>query len=156
MVTALWVTLAIFTLISTSLLRATVRLTAKKSDNGWDNALTYVAVTGVLVAFPIRWMVSSHSIWLIALAPAVLWVGQAIALRLIYQVSLARAVVVGALHSTFTALAVGLVMFVAGMIVAYVLYGKIVSDPLGAILILLRWLGVPLPFEAPSTGSGQA
>ncbi|MBI4815278.1 MAG: hypothetical protein HY791_03400 [Deltaproteobacteria bacterium] len=150
MVASLWVTLALFTLISTLLLKTTVRLTAKKSDNGWDNAMTYIALTGVLVAFPIRWMVTSHSLWLMALAPAALWLAQTIALRAIYQVSTTRALLMGMLHSTLTSLVVGLLMFLAGVVVAYLLYGKIISDPLGAILVLLRWLGISLPFETPN------
>src|SRR5882724_3737011 len=95
---AAWVTFGLIAIISTLLLKLTIRVVAKSSDNGWDNALAYGVVT-LLMAIPLSWMLKSGSWILYGMAPLFVWAAQTIALRVIYQVATLRAWAIGLVHS---------------------------------------------------------
>lgn len=146
MTTAFWMAITAVALIWLLLLRLCVRVVGKNLDNGWDNALGYAVATG-LMAIPVQWLVGTRS-WAILLIPMVMWVGQTVALRVIYEIRTWRAVLLGALHFCITSFVVGVMTVLTGAIAAYLLYGKIISDPLWLVMLVLRLIGIELPFEA--------
>ena len=140
---AAWITFGVIALISTVLMRTIVRFFAKKADNGWDNAIAYTLVT-VLLAVPIRWMFQSESYLLMALIPPVCWAVQTIALRMIYEVRTIHAWILGMVHAMVSTTVVGGMSLTAGVVAAYILYGKIISDPMFLIRLILRLIGIEL------------
>lgn len=147
MTTAFWIAATTVAVLWILLLRVSVRVLGKSLDNGWDNAIGYAIATGLL-AIPVHWMVGTRS-WLVLLVPLVVLVGQTLALRVIYEIHTAKAVLLGAFHFAVTSLVVGGLTIIAGAVAAYVLYGKIISDPLWLVMLVLRLIGIELPFEAP-------
>ncbi|MCK6544990.1 hypothetical protein L6R52_03925 [Myxococcota bacterium] len=142
--TAAWIAFAIVAILSTLLLRLSVRVVAKGADNGWDNALAYGVVT-LLLAFPVGWLIGAG--WIGALfAPLVVWIVQTVALRLIYEVPPLRAWALGVVHALLTTITVTSLTITAGLVAAYILYGKIISDPMFLIRLILRLIGIELPF----------
>jgi ABC-type spermidine/putrescine transport system permease subunit II len=79
-------------------------------------------------------------------APLVLWLGQVITLRIFYELSLGRAMLLGIVHSMLTGLISTVLALIAGAIAAYVIYGKIISDPLILLRLILRLIGIEPPF----------
>lgn len=150
MTLAFWIALAAVVLISTLTLKGTVRVLAKGADNGWDNAFGYVLVSTALLWFPVRWMLSSGSWTLMLLAPFVCWVVQVIALKIIYQINPLHAWMVGVTHTVLATFVTTTVAIGTGVVLAYILYGQIISDPVRVIRIILRLIGIELPFELPS------
>ena len=151
MTTAFWIAITAVALLWILLLRMSVRVVGKNLDNGWDNAVGYAIATALLV-IPIQWLVGTRS-WAILLVPIVLWVGQTLALRVIYEIPSWQAALLGILHFVVTSFVVGVLMVVTGAIAAYLLYGKIISDPLWLVMLVLRLIGIDLPFDH-STCSG--
>ncbi len=145
MSTALWLAAVLVALVFVLSLRLSVRLVARNADNGWDNALGYALFTFML-GFPIRWALGTHSLWLIAFLPLAAWLAQTWALRFIYQLGTGRAWLLGALHGLFAAVSISALTLTAGAIAAYVLYGKIVADPMWLVRVILDLLGIQLPF----------
>lgn len=143
MTTAAWVAFAIVAIVSTLLLRLTVRLLAKEADNGWDNALTY-GITTAILAFPVGWMLKAGVFWA-ALAPALVWTVQTTALTFIYEVRALRAWGIGVVHTVLVTMATTTLALAAALVAAYVLYGKIISDPMFLIRLILRLIGIELP-----------
>lgn len=141
MVTAAWIAATATALCWVLLLRLTIRVFGRGADNGWDNALAY-AVATVVLFFPARWMIGSRSLLLISLAPALVWAGQIVALKVIYEVKALRALMIGATHTVVTSAVVSTLALATGVVVAYVMYGKIISDPMILIRILLRLIGL--------------
>jgi hypothetical protein len=141
---AAWVTFGLAAIISTLLLKLTVRVLAKNADNGWDNALAYGVAT-LLIAIPVSWMLKSGSWLLYGLAPLFVWAGQTIALRVIYQVRTLRAWAIGVVHATVTGTACTALALGVAFVAAYILYGKIISDPMFLIRLLLRLIGLDVP-----------
>ena len=82
---AFWVTFGLIGVIQALLLKAMVPLLARSAENAWDNAAAYAIVSGLLVYFPVRWMVAADGWTLTVLAFAVLWAGQTAALRVYYS-----------------------------------------------------------------------
>ena len=145
MTIALWISLATLVLIAAVTLKLTVRLLAPKIDNGWDNALGYVLLT-TLLTVALRFVAGTGSWLLIGLSPLLAFVDQTVALKVIYEITALRALVLGMVHLAFTTFVVGGITMAVGAIVAYVWYGRIIADPLLIIRALLKWLGIELPF----------
>lgn len=143
---ALWTTAAIVAITWTLCLRLSVRLTAKGADNGWDNAIGYGVAT-LMLWVPLKWMFDGHHWALMSIFPALLWAGQTFALRWIYELKLLRAWLLGLVHAVIASVVIGTMTMAAGAVAAYLLYGRIVSDPLWLIGIILRLIGIELPFE---------
>jgi hypothetical protein len=142
--TAAWISLAVVTLVSILAMKGTVRLAAGKVDNGWDNAVAYVIASGVVVV-GCAWVASMG--WFFAfLVPLLAWTAQTIAIKQIYQVRLARAWLIGTLHTFVTSTIVGAIGLSIAFVAAYILYGKIISDPMFLIRLLLKLIGIELPF----------
>ena len=146
---ALYTTAAVVAIAWTLCLRLSVRLVAKTADNGWDNALGYGLAT-VLLWLPLKWMFDGHHWALMTIFPGLLWAGQTVALRWIYEIRLLRAWLLGVVHALIAGVVVGSMAVTAGAIAAYVLYGRIVSDPLWLIGLILRLIGIELPFDLPA------
>lgn len=146
---ALWTTALVVATLWTLCLRFSVRFVAKGADNGWDNAIGYGVAT-VLMWVPLKWMFDGHHWALVTLFPGLLWAGQTLALRWIYEVRLLRAWVLGVVHALVAGAVIGTTASIAGAIAAYILYGRIVSDPLWLIQLLLRLIGIELPFTLPA------
>jgi hypothetical protein len=144
---AAWVTFGLVAVISALLLRLTVRIVAKESDNGWDNAIAYSVAT-LLLGYVVFLLVRTGSWFMISIAPLVIWVGQTIALRVIYEVKTLRAWAIGLVHSILTTTIVGALALVVGFVVAYVLLHQIITDPIRLIKLLLWLIGFDLPFDA--------
>jgi hypothetical protein len=148
MTAAFWASLALLALIHVLVLRGLVPIVAKGAENAWDNAFTYVLVSGLLLYFPVRWMLFGGG-WLFPLlAFPLLWTGQTIALRTLYEMKTLRAWVLGILHTATSGIVTSAVVFTAGLIAAYILYGKIISDPMILLRIILKLIGIDLPFES--------
>jgi hypothetical protein len=141
MVTALGVTLLVVAMVWTLTLRASVRLAGRGADNGWDNALAYLLATAALL-YAARWAGGELGRWWWAAAPVVVGLGQLFALRAIYQVRTLRAGLLAVLHGVFAGTLLTALALVAGAIAAYILYGKIISDPWFLIRLLLRLIGL--------------
>ena len=143
---ALWLTLGIAALIQVLTMRLTIRLVGRGAENAWDNAIAYVLVTGAALYWPCRWMFESDSFLLTLLAPGLCALVQVAALRTLYQVRTLHAGLIGVLHTTMSSAITAGTAFTAGVVAAYGLYGKIISDPVAALKILLRLIGIELPF----------
>ncbi len=141
MLTAAWITAIVTALLWVLLLKGTVRVFGRGADNGWDNALAYAVVT-ILLFFPAKWMIGSRSLILISLAPAVVWAGQLIGLKVIYEIKALHALLIGATHTVVTSAVVTGLALVAGVVAAYVMYGKIIADPMILIRLILRLIGL--------------
>ncbi len=142
MVTAAWIAGIVTVGTWVLLLRLTVRVFGRgKLDNGWDNALAY-GVVSALMLFPVKWMIGSKSLILISLIPAVIWAGQLIALKVIYEVKALHALLIGATHAAVSTAILGALTVVAGFIVAYVTYNKIITDPMILVRLILRLIGL--------------
>ena len=142
---ALWLTLFILGAIEVLTLKVCVRFLAREAENHWDNAFAYALVTGAAVYWPVRWMVEADAWYLTLLVPVVLFSIQVVALKTLYQVNTARAWSLGAAQTVMSGLVGGTIAFVSGVIAIYVLYGKIVADPVQALRALLRLIGIELP-----------
>ena len=147
MTTAFWIAMAIVVAIQVVTLKLSVRFIAKDADNAWDNAFAYLLTAGLLIYFPVRWMVASDSFILTLLAGPFCWIAQTIALKTIYEVKLSRAWILGLVHGLISSVVIAGTAFVSGMVAAYIMWGKIVSDPIRAIKLLLRLIGIELPLD---------
>jgi hypothetical protein len=143
---AAWITALLVALISTVMLKLSVRVMAKGADNGWDNAISYGVVT-LLLAIPVSWMLRSGSWFLFGLTPLFVWAVQTWALRVIYEIKLLRAWLLGLVHATVVSTIVTGLALVVAVIACYILYGKIISDPMFLIRLILRLIGIELPFR---------
>src|SRR5262245_28758246 len=123
---AFWVSLGLVSLISTLMMRLSIRLFAKKADNGWDNAVGYVLVSGLILYFPVRWMLGSGSWALIALAPMLTWIVQTLTVKVFYEVSTFHAWLLGVVHTLATTFVTTTIAFGVGVVLAYILYGQII------------------------------
>lgn len=142
---AAWITFILVTLVWVLMLRGTVRvLGGGRLDNGWDNALAFGLVTALL-AIPVRWMFQADSWLLTLLIPPFVWVSQTIALKVIYEVKPLLAVAIGIVHGLVSSFVVGTMTLTAGFIAAYIMYGKIISDPMFLVRLILRLIGIELP-----------
>lgn len=144
MTLAFWISLAVVALISTLTLRGTVRVMAKGADNGWDNALAYVLISGLMLWFPLRWLLTSGSWGLILLAPLLCWIVQLVLLKVIYQINPLHAWLVGVTHTVVATAITTSVAIGTGIVLAYILYGQIISDPVRIIRIILRLIGIEI------------
>jgi hypothetical protein len=142
MTAALWITTALIALLASVLMKLSVRVVARSADNGWDNAIAYVVTTALVLYFPVRWMMTSGSWAWIALAPALVWIVQTVTLRVFYELSLGRAWVLGLVHTLTTAAVTSALSLVVAVIAAYIMYGRIISDPMILIRIILRLIGI--------------
>jgi hypothetical protein len=142
--TAAWITFALVTIIAVLMMKATIPLVARQADNGWDNAVAYVIVSG-LIAAGLGWL-ATQSWMFAAIAPLLSWAAQTLVLRHIYEVRTARAWLVGIVHAFFTTTVVTTVGLTVAFVAAYILYGKIISDPMFLIRLLARLIGIELPF----------
>ena len=143
--TLVWITLSALALIHVISLRISVRLVGRGAENAWDNALGHLVVTGLL-AVPVRWL------WQAELWPAFVLVPPALAfilvvtVRFIYQVSTRRAVALSAVHFALSSFLITSTALITGAIAAYVMYGRIISDPLLLVRIVFRLIGIEPPF----------
>ena len=143
--TAAWITLALITIISILMMKATIPLVARKADNGWDNAVAYTLGSG-LIAFILGWF--GLKSWMFAMvAPMLAWTLQTLLLKHVYELRTARAWLVGMVHATFTSAVTTALGLTVAFVVAYILYGKIISDPMFLIRLLLKLIGIELPFH---------
>lgn len=150
MATAAWIAALVTAACFVLLLKLTVRLVGRKAlDNGWDNALAYTVATTAL-ALAVRWVIGTRSWLLIGLSPMFLWIGQTIALKLIYEIKTKTAVLIGITHTAVTTTVLSGLTMAAGVVAAYLLYGKIISDPMFLIRLILRLIGIwEGPLEVP-------
>lgn len=125
--------------------RAAVWLVGKGADNAWDNALGYLAVT-TLAFWPARWAWSNGNWVLLAAIPLAAMVVHLVAIELIYEVGRKRAAVIGLVQLAVSSLLVGACALGIGVVAAYIMYGRIVSDPLLLLRIVLRLIGIEPPF----------
>lgn len=139
---------ALVGLVYASTLRLTVRLVGKGADNGWDNAIGYLVVTA-LMWVPLQHMLGTRHWLFIASAPLVLWTAQLVSLKWIYEVRALHAGLIGFVHGLISTFAIGTLTFVSGVVAVYILYGKIVSDPMIVIRFVLGLIGIELPFDIP-------
>lgn len=151
MATAFWIAFTLVAIVWTLVLRLTVRFTAKNADNGWDNAIAYGVAT-LLLSVPIRWLFSQHDWWWWTLAPVVLWIGQTWSLKTIYELRTLHAWLIGVVHGVVTSITVSVLTCFAGVIAAYIMYGRIVADPMILVRLVLRLIGIEWPFELPLNG----
>ena len=142
---ALWLTLFILTAIEVLTLKVCVRFLARDAENHWDNAFAYALLTGVTIYWPVRWMVAADAWLLTLLVPVLLFTVQVVGLKTLYQINAARAWLLGAAQTALAGFVTGSIAFVSGVIAIYVLYGKIVADPLQALRTLLRLIGIEWP-----------
>jgi hypothetical protein len=142
---AAWIAFALVALISTVLLKLSVRVLAKSADNGWDNAISYGVVT-LLLAIPVSWMLRSGSWFLWGLAPMFVWAVQTWALKVIYEIKATRAWLLGMAHTFVVSTTVSILALGVAIVACYILYGKIISDPMFLIRLILRLIGIELPF----------
>lgn len=145
---AFWVVFALVAGLSAVLMRICVRLFARGADNGWDNAFGYIIALSALFFFPVRWIIGAHSLPLLLLLPPTVLLVQLFSLRAIYQVTWKRAFVLGALHTTAASIFFGTVTFAIAVVAAYIMYGRIISDPMILVRIILKLLDIPFPFES--------
>ncbi|MBK8010178.1 MAG: hypothetical protein IPK13_02450 [Deltaproteobacteria bacterium] len=143
--TAFWIGATLVAFLYTALLRLAVRVSAKEADNGWDNAIGYSVVT-ILLAFLAGWILESRNILLILLIVPTHVLIQTLAIRVIYEVRYLRALLIGACHALMASLVIGGLATVAGFIAALILKKRIIADPIYFIRLLLRLLGIELPF----------
>jgi hypothetical protein len=140
---AAWITFAAVALIWVLMLKGTVRVVGGgKLDNGWDNAMAYAMVTALL-AIPVSWMFGSW--FLMFLIPPFVWVAQTIAIKVIYEVKPLLAWTIGLVHAVAASFVVGTLTLTAGFVAAYIMYGKIISDPMFLVRLILRLIGIELP-----------
>jgi hypothetical protein len=140
---AAWITFIVVALVWVLMLKGTVRfLGGGKLDNGWDNALAYTMVTALL-AIPVSWMFGSW--FLMLLIPPFVWIAQTIAIKVIYEVKPLLAWTIGLVHAIAASFVVGTLTLTAGFIAAYIMYGKIISDPMFLVRLILRLIGIELP-----------
>lgn len=145
MTEALWIAAAVVTLVSALSLKLAVRVCAKGADNGWDNAVGYVLLT-TLLTVALRFIAGTGSWLLIGLSPLLVFAVQTFALKVIYEITVLRAWVLGMFHLVVTTFVVGGITMAVGAVVAYVWYGRIIADPLIILRAVLKWLGIELPF----------
>ncbi|MEL7368842.1 MAG: hypothetical protein AAFN74_08030 [Myxococcota bacterium] len=138
-----WIATALIALIWLLTLRVSVRLIDRNIDNGWDNAIGYAMVSALTLSA--AWSLLGSG-WFIIVAPFLLWAVQTGAVMFIYEVRPLTALGLGLLHTALFGTAAMASTVVAGAIAIYLLYGKIVSDPLVILRIILRWLGFDWPF----------
>ncbi len=142
---AAWITFAVVTLVWAVMLRGTVRiLGGGRLDNGWDNAFAYGLVTALL-AIPVRWMLHADSWMLTMMIPLFVWVAQTIAIKVIYEVKPLLAWAIGLVHAAVSSFVVGTLTLTAGFVAAYIMYGRIISDPMFLVRLILRLIGIELP-----------
>lgn len=147
MLTSAVVAVAIIALVSAVVLRGTVGLVARTADNGWDNALAYVAVTGMGWFLAGRY-VAPLGMWPTVAAALLIPLLQLGALRWIYELRTGRALAVGVLHTVVASTVVTSLTLVVGVVAAYVMYGRIVQDPMLLVWIVLRLIGL-VPADDP-------
>ena len=140
--TIVWIMAAVAALLWLLTLRLSVRLVNKELDNGWDNAVGYGIVSALMLSVALSMLGMG---WLAVFAPLVLWGSQTGALAFIYEVRPLTAFLLGALHTALFSAAAGATTVVGGAIAIYLMYGKIVADPMVIIRIILRWLGWDWP-----------
>ncbi len=145
---AVWFILPLVLGLSAILMRICVRLFARGADNGWDNALGYVIALSVLFYFPVRWILGAHSLPLLLLIPPIVLSVQFFSLKTIYQVTWKRAAVLGTLHTFVSSLFFGTITFAIAIVAAYIMYGRIISDPMILVRIIMKLLDIPFPFES--------
>lgn len=141
--TAIWIASALAAVIWLLTLRLSVRLMGKELDNGWDNAIGYGIVSFLALSTALSLLGGG---WLAVLGPVILWTVQTGALRFIYEVRTLKAILLGLLHTALFSAAAGGTAVAAGAIAIYLMYGKIISDPMVILKIILRWLGIDWPF----------
>ena len=144
----LWIALATLAVIQLLTLKLTIRWVGGGTENAWDNAIAYLVSSGLLIYFPLRWMIAADSLLLTLLAPPALWLAQTVALAAIYEVSRARAALLGIVHALFASAVTFVVGFTTAVVTAYIMYGKIIQDPVAALKFLLRLIGIELPLDA--------
>lgn len=141
----LWLAYLVAGVIHMSATKLSVRALGRGADNAWDNAFGYLTVA-YLLSWPARWMWATQSWVLIALIPPLVAFASLFTLKVIYEVSAKRAVAIGALHATLTSVMLGATSLVVGFIAAYVMYGRIVADPVMLIRLVLKLIGITPPF----------
>ena len=139
--TALWVALAVAAMVHMLATKASVRLVGKGAENAWDNAFGYLVMTGLLW-YPVKWTWGLDSWWPLLFIPPLCTAVLLWALKAIYQVSTKRAVIIGAVHLAITSVVGTLLTLVTGFVAAWIIYGRIVSDPLILVRIVLRLIGI--------------
>lgn len=145
MVTAAWIAAAVVALLWTLMLRLSVKLVGKGADNGWDNAIAYALSCGLLL-IPIHYIMGWGSFFLWALVPLVAIAGQLWSLKVIYEIRLLHAAVLGFVHFIFSSLVIGATTLFAGAVAAYILKGKIIADPVWLLKIVCKLIGIDWPF----------
>lgn len=139
--TLAWILAVVASLIHLGSTRVAVRLLGRGADNAWDNALGYLAVS-VLSFWPTKWAIGSRSLLLVAALPLVLSLLHLFALQVIYEVKKGRALAIGCAQAALSGALTTLAAFGIGVAAAYIVYGRIVSDPLVLLRLVLRLIGI--------------
>ncbi len=141
MLLSLGIALALVALVSMLVMRGTVGFLARGADNGWDNAFTYVLVSGAAWAALVHFVMP---LGLFAFVAACLFIPvlQVGALRWIYEIRAGRALVVAIVSTTATTTIITGLTLLAGVIAAYIMYGRVIDDPMILVRIILRLIGL--------------
>jgi len=141
MLLSLGIALALVTLVSLLVMRGTVGFLARGADNGWDNALTYVLASGLTWAALIHFVMPA-GLFAFALACVLVPVVQVGLLRWIYEIRAGRALVVALVSTTVSTTIITGLTLLAGVIAAYIMYGRVIDDPMILVRIILRLIGL--------------
>lgn len=139
-----WVLLASAS-IWASLLTFSAAVLKPHGDHGWDDALAQTLCMGALY-WPLSWLFREDPWLLLTAGPLLIAAAHAVSIKIIYQTTAARAAMLALFHGALSGLVLGgLAVLVAG-ITAYVWYGRIISDPMILVRVLLRLIGIEPPF----------
>lgn len=127
--------------LSVGALRLVARIAAPSRDQGWDDALAYHLLTGLLLAYPVRWAIASASPLAIGAAALGTWALQTLALGWLYRTTRLHAWLLGLLHVVVAGAAIGALCVTAGAVATWWLHGEITRDPWAALQWAMRWLG---------------
>ncbi len=141
------VAVAIVALLSMLVLRGAVGFLARGADNGWDNAFTYVLVSGAAWAVVGRYLAPA-GLWPAILGATVVPLFQLGALKWIYEIRTGRALFVAVVHTVVASTVVTALVLAVGVVAAYVMYGRIIQDPMILVRIVLRLIGL-IPADIP-------
>jgi hypothetical protein len=130
--------------------RGRARSGDRSREQGWDDALAYHVLTGLLLVYPVRWAVLSASPLALVAAALGTWTLQTLALGWLYRVTRLHAWLLGVLHVVVAGAAIGALCVAAGAVATWWLHGEITRDPWAALQWAMRWLGEHLAPYLPA------
>jgi hypothetical protein len=135
--------LATLALVWMLVLRFTVRVLQPTGENGGDDALAHTLFMGAMY-WPVRWLLQQDP-WLATLGiPVLIALAHTNSVRVIYRTDWRRSLAISSLHAALTTLMVGGLAVTTAIVAAYIMYGRIVRDPMLLIRALLRLIGIEI------------